>query len=384
MKKLGRMIERMARLAPPRHRELIRGMIAELDAITDPAEQARFALGAVAAIARLSLSRRVVGHEEPREGASHGDPPMSHLTSKQLLRRHVIPFVVSLAVLTTVLLANDVGRWAEQLSSRGAPEGTILEVLLFAIPHTIALTIPMAVFLAVSWVFTRLGTEGILDSARRERHGVRRLLIPLLGVATVVAAFTLVSNTAVLPRANARMVAVLEGAPQPPTARTMTIAELRGAAEIARSEPGPESIARSAMYEVEIQKKFAISAAVLILALAAAAVAIRFPWGGGTLVLAGGNLAFIVYWLLLIGGEVLADEQLLSPLVAMWTANACFLAAALLLVWRATHAGPTRGSQTPAIAAGAPRKDARPSSDLDPFKSERNGLTGLGAHPSPT
>ena len=53
---LGRIVERIAKLSPPRHRDLVRGMVAELDSIADPAEQMRFALGAIAAIARLVLS----------------------------------------------------------------------------------------------------------------------------------------------------------------------------------------------------------------------------------------------------------------------------------------------------------------------------------------
>jgi hypothetical protein len=48
--------ERIAKLSPPRHRDLVRGMVAELDSIADPVERRRFALGAIAAIARLVLS----------------------------------------------------------------------------------------------------------------------------------------------------------------------------------------------------------------------------------------------------------------------------------------------------------------------------------------
>ncbi len=51
----SRIVERIANLSPPRHRDLVRGMVAELDAIADPAEHTRFALGAIGAIARLVL-----------------------------------------------------------------------------------------------------------------------------------------------------------------------------------------------------------------------------------------------------------------------------------------------------------------------------------------
>jgi lipopolysaccharide export LptBFGC system permease protein LptF len=339
MTMIGRVLARVARLAPPRHRELVRGMMAELDAIVDPAERARFALGAVAAIARLTVtdfgraivhtSSRSVDLGGPEYAATHGARSMSKLTTRQLLLRHAVPFAVSFASLTVLLL---VQRWAPELSADEVGGGTMVEVLVLAMPSTLALTMPMAVFLAVSWVFTRLDAEGVLASAKRER-GVRRLIAPVLGAAAVVSALALVSNTEVLPRANARLVEVLEGAPREPTARTMTMGELREAARRARAATGAEGVARATMYEVEIQKKLAVAVACVILALAAAAIAIRFPRGGGKLVLAASNLVFIGYYLLLIAGEVLADRQLLSPLVAMWMANVALLVVALVLVW---------------------------------------------------
>jgi len=356
---LGRIVQRVARLSPPRHRELVRGMVAELDSIADPAERTRFALGAIAAIARLALSGygrstvqapgRLVGVGEAEDDASPGGPSMSKLTTRQLLGRLAPPFAVSFASLTILLLANGAARWVPQLSARGVPAGGIVEALLVAVPHTVALTIPMAVFLAVSWAFMRLGREGVLASARRERHGVRRLVAPVLGAAAVIAALTLVSNTEVVPRANARLAAVIQGAPLKPTDRTMTVGELREAAGRARTATGADAAARMAAYEVEIQKKFALAVASIILALVGAATAIRFPRGDIRLVLGAAGGVFTGYYLLLVVGESLADRQMLSPLVAMWMANAILLVVALLLMWRSGSPGPTRGAETLAI-----------------------------------
>ena len=330
---LERIVERLARITPPRHRELVRGMSAELDSITDPGERARFALGAIVAIARLSSGSygrsviQLIGLRDAENDPHEGGPSMARFAPREVLLRHVVPFVVSLVSLTALLLAQ---RWGSEISARGLPGGTIVGVLVLAAPSVLALTLPMSIFLAVSWVFTRLGAEGVLTSARRERRGVRRLVMPVLGAAAVFAGLALVSNTVVLPRANARLVEVLNGAPRGPTERTMTIGELRAAAERARTEPG----ARLAptVYEVEIQKKYAIAAGCVVLALVAAALAIRFPGYGAKLVLAAGSLVFIGYWLLMIAGEMLADEQLLSPIVAMWIANAVLLAFALLIL----------------------------------------------------
>lgn len=259
---------------------------------------------------------------------------MTQPTTRQLLRRHATPFAVAFAALTGLLVANQAMRQLPDQVARGVPAGTIVETMLLALPHIVALTIPMAVLVAVSWVFTRLGAEGVLSAAQRERHGVRRLIAPVLGAAAVIAALTFVSNTQIVPRANARLHAVLSGAPQAPTDRTMTIGQLREAARSARTGARPDAAERAAAYEVEIHKKFALAAACVVLALAGAAIPLRFPRGGPGLVVGGSGLVFTGYYLSLIAGESLADRLVISPFFAMWLANTLLLGIALLLVAR--------------------------------------------------
>jgi lipopolysaccharide export LptBFGC system permease protein LptF len=253
--------------------------------------------------------------------------------TRQLLRRLAVAFAVSFATLTALLLANYGARLLPQLSATGAPAGTVLEALLLAVPFTAAMTIPMAVFVAVLWVFTRLGAEGALAAARREPDGVRRLVAPMLGAAAAIAAFTLLSNAEIVPRANERLAAVLSGGAPQRSDRTMTIGELRVAARSARLDAGPDAFARAVSLDVEIQKKYALAAACVVLALAGAAIALRFPRGGMGLVIGASLATFGAYYVCLVAGEFLADRMLVPPLAAMWMANALLLAAALLL-WR--------------------------------------------------
>jgi lipopolysaccharide export LptBFGC system permease protein LptF len=356
---LGRIVERMAELSAPRHRDLVRGMASELDSIADPAERRRFAMGAIAAIVRLALSGnrgtavhalgRFLGVSEPEDAANPRGPSMSKLPTRKLLRRHASPFAITFASLTAFLLANQAVRQLPQLRARGVPAGTIVETLLLALPFIVALTIPMAVFVSVSWVFTRLGVEGVLASAQQERHGVRRLVAPVLGAATVIAALTLLSNSQIVPRTNARLSAVLAGAPQQPSDRSMTIGELREAARSAWTDRVPNAAARAVMYEVEIQKKFALAFACVVLALAGAAIALRFPRGGVGLVIGAGGILFTGYYLSFVAGESLADRQVISPFVGMWMANAFPLAVVLLLVWRPGRPGAAHGAESLAI-----------------------------------
>lgn len=87
-------------------------------------------------------------------------------------------------------------------------------------------------------------------------------------------------------------------------------------------------------YRVEFHKKWAIATACFIFVLVGAPLAIRFPRGGlGTVIVLSGGI-FAIYWMTLIGGESLADRGRLEPNVAMWIANAIFLAAGVGLASR--------------------------------------------------
>lgn len=275
---------------------------------------------------------------------------MSQPSTRQLLHRLAIAFALSFVFLTGLLLTNYGVRQLPQLRERGFSAEAILEILLLAVPFTAAMTIPMAVFVAVLWLFTRLGADGTLSAARRQPDGIRRLLMPILGAATVVAVLAFASNVHVLPRANARLAAVLERGATARSDRMMTIGELRAAAREARTDSGPEAVARAATYEVEIQKKYALAAACVVLALSGAALGLLFPSGGVALVIIASLAVFGGYYVSLIGGEALADQQLLSPIVAMWMGNAFLLAAALSVVW--IRRGPQATSGAGSLAVG--------------------------------
>jgi len=98
---------------------------------------------------------------------------------------------------------------------------------------------------------------------------------------------------------------------------------------------------RAAIYDVEIQKKLAISAACVIFALLGMPVAIRYPRGGVGLVIGTSLAVFSVYYVGLIGGEELGNRLIVSPFLAMWTPNIIFLIVAIPLLLSVRRAGST-------------------------------------------
>jgi lipopolysaccharide export system permease protein len=72
---------------------------------------------------------------------------------------------------------------------------------------------------------------------------------------------------------------------------------------------------------VEIHKKYAIAVACLVFVLIGAPLGVLARRGG---LATGAALSlgfFLLYWACLIGGEDLADREIVSPFVAMWSAN---------------------------------------------------------------
>jgi lipopolysaccharide export system permease protein len=94
-------------------------------------------------------------------------------------------------------------------------------------------------------------------------------------------------------------------------------------------------------YGVEIQKKFSLAAACIVFVLVGAPIALRFPRGGVGLVIGVSFLVFAIYYIGLIGGESLANHNIISPFWAMWADNVIFLLAGLVLISRMGREGVT-------------------------------------------
>jgi len=88
---------------------------------------------------------------------------------------------------------------------------------------------------------------------------------------------------------------------------------------------------------VEVQKKYSIPFACIVFVLVGAPLGIMSR--KGNLAVAGGISFgfFLLYWVSLIGGEELADNQLISPFMAMWLANLVVGTGGIYLVIHSIH-----------------------------------------------
>ena len=94
-------------------------------------------------------------------------------------------------------------------------------------------------------------------------------------------------------------------------------------------------------FDVEIQKKFSIAVACVVFILIGAPVALRFPRGGVGLVIGVSLAVFALYYVGLIAGEDLADENIIPPALAMWGTNIILALIGFLLLLRMGREGST-------------------------------------------
>ena len=129
--------------------------------------------------------------------------------TRYLLRVHLGPFLFSLFAMTSLLFVNVVARRFPELAGKGLPIPVILEVFALSLPHIIALTLPMAVLVAVLYAFSSLAAENEITALKASGVNLLSLLVPLLGAASVLAAFMVYFNDRILPETNHQLKVLL-------------------------------------------------------------------------------------------------------------------------------------------------------------------------------
>jgi lipopolysaccharide export system permease protein len=124
---------------------------------------------------------------------------------RYLLRQHALPFVFALTALTSFELLRQIARKLGDLIGKGLPWTVIVEFFLLTIPFLIAITLSMAVLVAVLYTMSRMTGDRELTAIRAGGVSLGQLLRPLLAAATVVALVSFLFGDQVLPRTNHRL-----------------------------------------------------------------------------------------------------------------------------------------------------------------------------------
>jgi lipopolysaccharide export system permease protein len=131
--------------------------------------------------------------------------PTVRILSRYLLRQHVAPLGFALAAFTLLMLLRQVAQQFGNLVGKGLPWSVILEVFLLSVPFIVAMTLPMAVLVAVLYAFSQLAGDHEITAMKASGVSLGRLVSPVLSAAALVAALAFLWSDQVLPRSNHRL-----------------------------------------------------------------------------------------------------------------------------------------------------------------------------------
>ncbi len=131
------------------------------------------------------------------------------LLSRYLLRQLAAPFLFGLTALTSLMLLSQIAKKFGSLVGKGLPWTVIAEVFALSIPFIVAMTLPMAVLVAVLYAFSHLAADNEITAMRASGISVYQVLLPVLFWGVSMAAFNFIFVDQVLPRSNARLRSLL-------------------------------------------------------------------------------------------------------------------------------------------------------------------------------
>jgi len=127
------------------------------------------------------------------------------ILTRYLIRSHAAPFFFALTVLTSLLFINTVARRFADLAGKGLGIGVILEVFALSLPHILALTLPMAVLVAVLYAFSQLTADNEVTALKASGIHLVRILVPLIVAGVLLALLMVGFNDRILPETNHRL-----------------------------------------------------------------------------------------------------------------------------------------------------------------------------------
>jgi lipopolysaccharide export system permease protein len=122
--------------------------------------------------------------------------------ARYLIRAHLGPFLFALAAITGLIFVNAIAQRVDNLVGKGLPWRVIGEFLVLSLPHTIALSLPMSVLVAVLYAFSEMASTNEITAM--QAGGVRpaRMMAPVVGLGVIATLVMLFFNDTVLPESN--------------------------------------------------------------------------------------------------------------------------------------------------------------------------------------
>jgi lipopolysaccharide export system permease protein len=128
---------------------------------------------------------------------------------RYVLKKHVPPFVYSIAIILFISIVNYAVRIMGKIISKGLAPGIVLEIFLVNLGWMVALAVPMAALTSTLMAFGSMSADNEIVAVKASGIPLNRLLIPPLVTAMVLSTLLIFFNNLILPDANHRTASLM-------------------------------------------------------------------------------------------------------------------------------------------------------------------------------
>ena len=119
-----------------------------------------------------------------------------------ILRESIIPFLLSLGVLTCIFLLGNLLQLANLIINKGVAPSSIGKVFLLYIPVLLGYTLPIACLVSVIMTFSRMSVDNEIVALRSSGMHLSKILFPLIFVGLIMSLISIILNERIIPYAH--------------------------------------------------------------------------------------------------------------------------------------------------------------------------------------
>ena len=124
------------------------------------------------------------------------------ILARYILKEFFPPFIIALICFTFILIFDDLFRLTNLFVKKGISPLYLVELLIYVMPATVVLSLPMAALVAILLALGRLSTNNEIIAMKAHGVAFHHLMIPFLVVVAVLSIVDLGLMDYALPRAN--------------------------------------------------------------------------------------------------------------------------------------------------------------------------------------
>lgn len=119
-----------------------------------------------------------------------------------ILRECVLPFFLSLSVLTCIFLLGNLIQLTNLVINKGVSLETVGQIFMLTVPVLVGYTLPISCLVSVILTFSRFSSDNEILAMRASGIHLARLLIPMIIVGVVLSLSALILNERIIPYAH--------------------------------------------------------------------------------------------------------------------------------------------------------------------------------------